>query len=293
MLALAVGRVLEPHRRRLLAAAGPVVAHVDPQPPRLGPPAPGIEHRHRRVVGVHLGRRPARSGRARPPAGRASSSPWPTQPAMRRAIDVHAVARVDAALPVQRQVVAVLGHQHVRQQRRPGQAALRSAGSAPPPGRCAAQRTHASLGRTWRMTLKCAGTYSSCSETSSPIWRSLPPQALQPQARRPLRLGAVHPRLARQVLGQLALHGAARLARRSRVRPHCAARGAPQALSGPSAVSSSCASCASSCSLERAELLAHAARQLQLELVDHQLAQRHLGVALGDARAAARRCHGR
>ena len=35
----------------------------------------------------------------------------------RRALDVHAIARVDAVLAVQRQVVAVLGHHHVRQQR--------------------------------------------------------------------------------------------------------------------------------------------------------------------------------
>ena len=32
VLALAVGRVLEPHRRRRLVAAGTVVANVDPQP---------------------------------------------------------------------------------------------------------------------------------------------------------------------------------------------------------------------------------------------------------------------
>ena len=44
------------------------------------------------------------------------------------------------------------------------------------------QVTHASLGRTWRITKKCDGTYSSCSETSEPIWRSRPPQAVQPQA---------------------------------------------------------------------------------------------------------------
>lgn len=41
-------------------------------------------------------------------------------------------------------------------------------------------------------------------------------------------------------------------------------------------------SCASSCSLERPVLLAYAACQLQLELVDHVLEQRHLGVAIGD-----------
>ena len=44
------------------------------------------------------------------------------------------------------------------------------------------QATHASFGRTWRMTLKCAGTYSSCSETSWPIRRRRPPQAMQPHA---------------------------------------------------------------------------------------------------------------
>jgi hypothetical protein len=53
------------------------------------------------------------------------------------------------------------------------------------------QRTQASLGRTWRMTLKRAGTYSSCSETSWPIWRSRPPQAVQPQGWPPRRGASV------------------------------------------------------------------------------------------------------
>jgi hypothetical protein len=35
------------------------------------------------------------------------------------------------------------------------------------------------FGRTWRMTLKLSGTYSSCSETSSPKWRRPPPQSGQ------------------------------------------------------------------------------------------------------------------
>lgn len=40
--------------------------------------------------------------------------------------------------------------------------------------------THASLGRTVRTTLKRAGTYSNCSETSTPMLRRRPPHALQP-----------------------------------------------------------------------------------------------------------------
>src|ERR1700731_2769911 len=38
------------------------------------------------------------------------------------------------------------------------------------------QPLHANFGRTWRMTLKLSGTYSSCSATSSPNWRRVPPQ---------------------------------------------------------------------------------------------------------------------
>src|SRR5688572_28761207 len=41
------------------------------------------------------------------------------------------------------------------------------------------QRVHACLGRTIRMTLKCAGTYSSISATSSPNPLSVPPQSGQ------------------------------------------------------------------------------------------------------------------
>jgi hypothetical protein len=39
------------------------------------------------------------------------------------------------------------------------------------------QQAQLSFGRTVRITLKLAGTYSSILETSSPKWRNVPPQS--------------------------------------------------------------------------------------------------------------------
>jgi hypothetical protein len=99
----------------------------------------------------------------------------------RAGVDPDTFAGIDAALAVQRCVVAELG-------------TITCASSDGPASPCAIGRlgaqawkmashfVHASLGLTVRMTLKRAGTYSRCSETSAPMLRSRPPQAVQPQA---------------------------------------------------------------------------------------------------------------
>ncbi len=56
-LPLAIGRVLEPGRRGLLAAVRSVAAHVDLQRPLPRRPTAGAEHRHRCVVAVERLRR--------------------------------------------------------------------------------------------------------------------------------------------------------------------------------------------------------------------------------------------
>ena len=123
MLAFAIGTVAIQHRRRRLAAERPVIAHVAPQPPRLGLAAAGIQHRHRGVVGMHPFRRhDVRADRLdqRTHQPRRLSHPV----GQGRAIQVDPGARVDLGLAIQRQVVAVFRHQHMRQQTRPGQAAM-------------------------------------------------------------------------------------------------------------------------------------------------------------------------
>ncbi len=54
-LALAVGRVGEPDRRRGGIARRAVVANIGPEPSSLRLAVAGCEHRDRRVVGVQLG----------------------------------------------------------------------------------------------------------------------------------------------------------------------------------------------------------------------------------------------
>jgi hypothetical protein len=55
-LALAVLGIEVDRRWRGLAAPGPVVDRIAPQPPGLGPPSARVEHRQGRVVGEDPGR---------------------------------------------------------------------------------------------------------------------------------------------------------------------------------------------------------------------------------------------
>ena len=66
---------------------------------------------------------------------------------------------IDFTLPIQGEVIGVFGHEHVRQQTGPGQAA---------------RDWTRGRGRMCRIPRKLAGTYSSCSLTSSPSRLSSP-----------------------------------------------------------------------------------------------------------------------
>src|SRR5258707_9850495 len=96
--------------RRFGPGPGSIVARIDPQPAGLGAAAAGIEHRDRRVVGKQL----ARSKHMRCQAGLQRLQP-PTSAAhpvrKSRAIDIDPVPGEDLALPVKREVIAVLGDQ--------------------------------------------------------------------------------------------------------------------------------------------------------------------------------------
>ena len=74
-----------------------------------------------------------------------------------RAIQIDAVARIDFRLAIQRQMVAVLRHQHVRQQTRSGETAPDRQFGRRRLGDALAAR-HDSFGRTWRMTRNAPGT---------------------------------------------------------------------------------------------------------------------------------------
>ena len=118
----AVRRVGEPHRGRSRAGGRPVVAHIHPQPPGARASPTRSKHRQGRIVGVdplacsHVARqrlhqRSEQIRRGAHPVGQGG------------ALQPHTLARVNGALPVQRQVVAVLGGEHVGEQ--PGGRAAR------------------------------------------------------------------------------------------------------------------------------------------------------------------------
>lgn len=122
MFALAVGRVTQPRRRRVRARRCAIVTHIDPEPSGLGAATPGREHHHRRVVGVEL--RACQHVAPERYNQRVEQLLALADPASQRgAFDRDALAGIDAALAVERLVVAILGHQHVGQQPRAGHAA--------------------------------------------------------------------------------------------------------------------------------------------------------------------------
>ena len=121
MLALAVGTVAIQHRGRRRTGEGTVVARVAPQPPGLGLATAGIEHRHRRIVGMHpLGGHHMRRHRVHQRAHQRCRLPDPIRQG--RTVEVDAVARINLGLAIQWQVVAVLRHQHVCQHPGSGEA---------------------------------------------------------------------------------------------------------------------------------------------------------------------------
>jgi len=114
-LALAVGRVEIGRCRRADALPAPVVAGVHPQPAGPGLAGARRQHRDRRVVGMDLVgceymRADVVDQRLEQPADLAD----PVRHG--RAVEFDAFAGVDFRLPVEREVVDVLGHQHMREQ---------------------------------------------------------------------------------------------------------------------------------------------------------------------------------
>ena len=123
MLALAVWGILEPHGWRRSVAAGAVVARVHPQPGRARLASARAEHRHGRVIGVNLARpQDVAAHGVRQRLEQPRRAGYPVR--QRGALDHHALAGVDLALAVQRQVVAELAHQHLRDDASAAQAAL-------------------------------------------------------------------------------------------------------------------------------------------------------------------------
>ena len=111
------------NHRRIIATPGPVIAGIGPQLAGLGPPAPGIEHWR----GGLVGEQPLRSSQSveNVIAQRAQIPGGPANPVSKGGtIELDALPSVDLRLSVQRQVIGILGDQHLRDERFGGNAAL-------------------------------------------------------------------------------------------------------------------------------------------------------------------------
>jgi hypothetical protein len=122
-LGFPVGSVDIDDARRIGPAPGAIVAGISPELAGLGAPAPGVEHRRRRLVGEQLGGRLERDqhaiiDRSQQPGGAADP--------IRQggAIEIDALAGVDLGLPVQRQMIGVFGDENLRDGRIGRQSAL-------------------------------------------------------------------------------------------------------------------------------------------------------------------------
>ena len=113
---LAVGGIDIGDHRRIAAAPRAIIAGVGPELAGLGPPAPRIEHRCGRLVGEQS------LGSSQPFQDMIAQGPQipgcPADPiGQRRAVELDALPGVDLGLPVQWQVIGVLGDQHLGDQR--------------------------------------------------------------------------------------------------------------------------------------------------------------------------------
>jgi len=117
MFGATIGRVEEGCGRRIATAKGPIVPYIGPQPPGAG--LPFAENRHGRVVGVDaLGRKDMLPDQKDERHQRGGCSADPIS--QRRDVEINALAGIDSALAVERQVQAVFGEQNMREQARPG-----------------------------------------------------------------------------------------------------------------------------------------------------------------------------
>ena len=111
------------HRRRVAPAPGPVVARHCPEVARLGPAPAWIEHRHHRLVGEHPRR--GQQDLAQPGHhGRDLGRGIPHPERQRGPVQLHALPGHDLRLAIQRQMVGIARHQHVRDKRLGRQPAL-------------------------------------------------------------------------------------------------------------------------------------------------------------------------
>ena len=122
VLALPVRRVAKEHGRRSGAGVRALIAQIDPEPARLRLARARRQHIDRRVVGMHntaghhlgcsqLDERGEQPGHVAEPFGALA------------AIDLDAGARIDLGLAIERNVVAELGDDHVREKARVDHAA--------------------------------------------------------------------------------------------------------------------------------------------------------------------------
>ena len=178
MLALAIRRVGEPHRWRRRVSRGPIIAHVGPQPPGFCFAVARRQHRNRRVIGMQLRSPPSRDAAALPPAAQVTRSFRPPSPPASSVPAPRLLARKFPTADTTASDRSTSRPAHAPDS--PGPAMPRSIGRL---GASActmrSQHAQASFGRTCRITLKCAGTYSSISETSSPRCFNSPPQSGQ------------------------------------------------------------------------------------------------------------------
>src|SRR3954453_10755839 len=118
---LAVAGIDIGHGRRPMSERGTVVGRVAPEPALARAAEAALQGGQRRVVGEHPGMpdhmvEEEIAQRPQPPAGLADPV------AQGGAVELDALPGEDLALPVERDAVAVLGHQHLDQQRLSGQA---------------------------------------------------------------------------------------------------------------------------------------------------------------------------
>ena len=115
--ALPIRRIAIEDGWRGISGMGALVADIDPKAARRGLAEPGGEHRHGRVVGVkrapghgmladRLGQGCQQRRRRSDPIGQGGT------------VEIDAFAGIDLGLAVQRQMVGILGHQHMGEQSR-------------------------------------------------------------------------------------------------------------------------------------------------------------------------------
>jgi hypothetical protein len=115
-LRLAIGSIDIGDHRRIVAAPGSIIAGIGPELAGLGPSASRVEHGGRCLVGEE----PCRSSQPfqHMIAQRTQIPGRPANPvSQRRAIQLDTLPGINLGLPIQRQVICVLGDQHMGDQR--------------------------------------------------------------------------------------------------------------------------------------------------------------------------------